>query len=134
MSGEISMITGVSVDALPSPVAASSNRFGSQRSTAPTEAPRAPETGATQPGQDVQGKRSSTAEEIKLLDMKSEQVQQALMTHNAIFSFERDQEDGRMYLHVMDKLTGEEIYRIPKNYLRGTDPQQGQDHKVDVHI
>jgi uncharacterized FlaG/YvyC family protein len=134
MSGEISMITGVIAEALPSPVAASSNRSGSQRSKAPTEAQSAPAMSAAQAKRGGEGTQSNAPEENKLLNVKSEEAQKALMTHNATFSFERDQEDGRMYLHVKDKFTGEEIYRIPKNYLKGVDPQLGRDHKVDVRI
>ncbi len=39
-----------------------------------------------------------------------------------------------MYLHVKDKRTGEELYRIPKKYLADIDPHLWQHQQVDVRI
>jgi uncharacterized FlaG/YvyC family protein len=133
MPGEISVITGMVLGAPSSPVAASSHRSGSQR---PSPQVESAVSGILAPPP-VGGKETipnTSAENKAQLAFHQERAQKALMTHNASFSFERDSDDGRTYLLVKNKATGEEIYRIPKSYLRNAALHSRQPHGVDVHI
>ncbi|MBZ5495463.1 MAG: flagellar protein FlaG [Acidobacteriia bacterium] len=134
MAGEISIITGAFADAFQSPATASANRSGSQRPVAPPGAQDAPDTSALHPKNDVEGLEDGQAEDKKLLQSKLERDPSELLADNTTLSFERDSEDGKMYLHVKDKRTGEEIYRIPQNYLKNVDSHLRQLHRVDVRI
>ena len=63
-----------------------------------------------------------------------EHAQSVILAQNTTLSFERSAEDGRMYIFVKDKQTGEEIYRIPRSYLNNIDPKIWQQHRVDLRI
>ncbi len=130
MAGEISIIAGAVAEAHSSPVAASPNRSGPPRS-AERIAP-----GRTAP-QDEGGAESlpeGYSEERALLNSILERARNVTLSKNTTLSFERDDTDGRMYLHVKDKRTGEELYRIPKKYLSDIEPHLWQRHEVDVRI
>lgn len=133
MAGEIN-ITGAFADALPSPVAASGTRSGTQRPAAAPRAPAAPDTTTPQRGAAVENEQTGYSKEATYLSSMLQRVQSAIRNDDTTLSFERDNEDGQMYLHVKDKLTGEEIYRIPKHYLKNVDTHPGHNHRVDVRI
>jgi hypothetical protein len=130
MAGEISSVAGAVAEAHSSPVAASPNRSGAPRSTHRSV------PGSTPPHNE--GGREHLpegySEERALLNSILERARNVTLSHNTTLSFERDDADGRMYLHVKDKSTGEEICRIPKKYLSDIDPHLWQRHEVDVRI
>jgi uncharacterized FlaG/YvyC family protein len=70
-------------------------------------------------------------EELSLL---LDHAQRSALASNTTIYYRRDDQNGRMYLHVMDKRTGEELYRIPKDFLPALDPDPGDTHQVDVEI
>lgn len=61
-------------------------------------------------------------------------AQRATLASDTTIYYERDDQNGRMYLHVMDKRTGEELYRIPKDYLPADPANPAQAHRLDVQI
>jgi uncharacterized FlaG/YvyC family protein len=75
----------------------------------------------------------ATADESYLV-AKLEHAQDVALANTTTLSFERDAEDGRMYIHVRDKRTGEVLYRIPRNYLKDADPTLRPEHHVDLRI
>jgi hypothetical protein len=48
--------------------------------------------------------------------------------------FERSEENGKMYIYVKDKVTGEELYRIPRDLARNPEPQSSEARQLDVRI
>ena len=130
MAGEISIIAGAVAEAHPSPVAASQNRSG-----APRTADRiGPGRTASQDEGNTKELPEGYSEERALLNSILERARNVTFSQNTTLSFERDDTDGRMYLHVKDKRTGEDIYRIPKKYLSEVEPHLWQRHEVDVRI
>ena len=130
MAGEISIIAGAVAEAHPSPVAASQNRSG-----APRTAERiGPGRTASQDEGDTKELPEDYSEERALLYSILERTRNMTLSQNTTLSFERDDTDGRMYLHIKDKRTGEELYRIPKKYLSEVEPHLWQRHEVDVRI
>jgi uncharacterized FlaG/YvyC family protein len=130
MAGEIGKISGAAVEALPSPIVASSHRSNAQRhheSGASIRSTPRPATSADGLQDDYPADRTSLASIL-------ERAQNAALANTTSMSFERDDADGKMYLYIKDKRTGEDLYRIPKKYLAATDPKPGPGHTVDVHI
>jgi len=130
MAGEISIIAGAVAEAHPSPVAASQHRSGAPRTAeriGPGRTASRDESGAN----DVP---EGYSEEREILNSILERARNVTFSKNTTLSFERDDTDGRMYLHVKDKTTGEELYRIPKKYLSELEPHLWQRHEVDVRI
>jgi hypothetical protein len=134
MAGEIGAIGGGFADALPSPVAASPNRSTHQGQVAVPEARGAPGNPAPQAGNVLNDHKPGYPEDNTLLASILGRVQAAVQADNTAFYYERDGEDGKMYLHVKNKRTGEEIYRIPRNYLKNMEPSLLHRHQVDVRI
>jgi uncharacterized FlaG/YvyC family protein len=118
--GEISQLSGAAVEAPPSPAVATSNRFGIQQpdvgsvldKTAPA---KETDTGGLQDG--------SPNKKTPLASMVAH-ARSVELGNNATITFERDHQDGKMYVHVKDKSTGKELFRIPENYLKSADPQK----------
>jgi uncharacterized FlaG/YvyC family protein len=106
------------------------NRSGSPRSADR----RAPDRTAPQDEGRAEGLPEGVSEERALLNSILERARNVTLSKNTTLSFERDDTDGRMYLHVKDKSTGEELYRIPKKYLSDIEPHLWQRHEVDVRI
>jgi uncharacterized FlaG/YvyC family protein len=130
VTGEISQVSGVAAEALPSPAVATSNRSRVQRPDVggvPHRPTAAEET-------DMGGLQNRSPKEKTFLASMLEHAQSVALGNNTTISFERDDQDGKMYAHVKDKRTGEELFRIPKNYLTSVDPHYRQHHKVDVRI
>lgn len=134
MAGEIISISGALADAHPSPAAASTNRPSSHRPVVSHEARGAPATSTPQTKTGTAGLQKSEPEDKELLARILERAENIVLARNNKLSFERDTEDGRMYLFIRDKNTGEEIFRIPKNYLKNTDPHLWGSHRLDVRI
>ncbi len=63
-----------------------------------------------------------------------ERLQQTALASRTSVYYARDAEDGKMYLHVKDKRTGEDLYRIPKDYLKIPEPEVEPAARVDVRI
>lgn len=67
------------------------------------------------------------------------QAEAISLASRTVIYYARDEQSGRMYLYVKDRRTGEELYRIPKDYLPMADagsgrPAQGKTPKVDLTI
>lgn len=130
MAGEISQVSGVAAEALPSPAVATSNRSGAQRPDVrgvPVRPPAAEET-------DMGGLQNRSPQDKTFLTSMLERAQSVALGNNTTISFERDDQDGKMYALVKDKRTGEELFRIPKNYLTSVDPHHREHHRVDVRV
>ncbi len=61
------------------------------------------------------------------------------LASRTVIYYARDDQSGRMYLYVKDRRTGEELYRIPKDYLPVADestdkPGAEESLKVDLRI
>ncbi len=134
MAGEMISISGVLADALPSPAAVSVYRTGSHRPAAPAKARGAPETSTSHQKTGAEGLQRSEPDDKELLAKILERAQNIVLAQNNKLSFERDTQDGKMYMYIRDKNTGEEVYRIPKNYLKNVDPRLWEPHRVDVRI
>jgi uncharacterized FlaG/YvyC family protein len=130
VAGEISQVPGVAAEALPSPAVATPNRSGIRRPDvrgAPAKPSAAEEI-------DMGGLQSRSPKDKTFLASMLERAQSVALGNNTTVSFERDDQDGKMYALVKDKRTGEELFRIPKNYLTSVDPHHRQHHRVDVRI
>jgi uncharacterized FlaG/YvyC family protein len=130
MAGEISQITGVLTESLGLQAGTGLSRAAPRRQDAAGAREPQPTKSEPVPGKPQDG---SPAEETYLAS-RVERAQEAALAHTTTLTFERDEEDGRMYIHVKDKRTGEELYRIPRNYLQGIDPKLRHAHRVDVRI
>lgn len=67
------------------------------------------------------------------------QAEAISLASRTVIYYARDEQSGRMYLYVKDRRTGEELYRIPKDYLPMADagsgrPAQDEPAKVDLTI
>ena len=133
MAGEIS-IAGIYADALAPPVAVPNTRSGTQHAAAAPEAPITLAVTASQAGVTAETKNNGLPTNKTELASILGRMQNAFPPDNITLAYERDSEDGRMYLHVRNKLTGKEILRIPKNYIQTMDTQPGNGLRVDVHI
>jgi uncharacterized FlaG/YvyC family protein len=130
VAGEISQISGVAAEALPSPVVATSKRSGVQCPKLGDVRDRPVAAEET----DMGGLQNRSSSDDTFLASMLEHAQSVALGDNTTISFERDDQDGKMYVYVKDKRTGEELFRIPKNYLTSIDPHHRQNHRVDVHI
>jgi uncharacterized FlaG/YvyC family protein len=122
MAGEISFIAGAVAETLSPPTAASPNRSGHPRTaerSSPAKTESLPE---------------GYSEDRALLNSILERARNVSLSNNTTLSFERDDADGRMYLHIKDKGTGQELCRIPKKYLSDIEPHLWQRHELDVRI
>ncbi len=127
MAGTISMLAGAA-EVLPSPGGSSPNRSVTPRaenhSAHVRSLPEQPVVGI--PEQPAQGSRYS-AEVL-------ERARSAGLANRTSLMFERDIDDGKMYLYIKDKRTGDEVIRIPRKQLETADPQPVPGHRVDVRI
>lgn len=130
MVGEISQLSGVALEALPSPAVATSNRSGVQR----PEVGNVPDGPAPVKETDTGGLQDRSSKDKTALASMVERAQSVELGNNTTISFARDDQDGEMYVYVKDKRTGEELFRIPKHYLKSVDPQNRQHHRLDLHI
>lgn len=67
------------------------------------------------------------------------QAEAISLASRTVIYYARDEQSGRMYLYVKDRRTGEELYRIPKDYLPAADAASGRPAledppKVDLTI
>lgn len=84
------------------------------RPVAEKENPVAPRSGETE-----------RAEKEVLVSLLKKAEALSLASRTAIY-YARDEQSGRMYLYVKDRRTGEELYRIPKDYLPAADVAAGE--------
>jgi uncharacterized FlaG/YvyC family protein len=70
----------------------------------------------------------------KTLAALSEYAQRAGLTNETTIYYQRDDQNGRMYLHVMDKHTGKELYRIPKDLLSSPTLKAEESHQLNVQV
>jgi uncharacterized FlaG/YvyC family protein len=122
MAGEISILPGAATEVLPSPVAISPNRSGAPKGSTPQQKKSAESVPAGYP------------EDQAVLGSILKRAQNVALANNTTLSFERDDADGKIYIYIKDKRTGEELYRIPKKLAANIDFQHDQSHKVDVRI
>jgi uncharacterized FlaG/YvyC family protein len=134
MTPEISMIAGIHADSLPSPVAESSSRSGSHSSPVTSENPKDSGAPAPNPVFRMENLPDNSAENKEQAEARLERIRKTMVGQNTKLSFERDGTDGHIYLHVRDKTTGEEILRIPEDYLKNSDPSLLRHHEVDERI
>jgi uncharacterized FlaG/YvyC family protein len=123
MAGTISPMAGAAAGILPSPVGSSPNRSANQR----TAEHVAPVGSAPIPPED-------NAQERALLRSSLERARSAGLSQKTSLSFERDDENGKIYLSIKDRRTGEEVIRIPKKYMESGDPPEKAGGRVDVRI
>ncbi len=128
MAGTISFLPGATAEGLPSPVGASPKRSVAQRGEYPS-APVRP-----LPEQPAEGLPEQPAETNIYPAAILERAQAAGLARRTTLIFERDVENGKMYVHIRDKSTGEEVTRIPNKILENASPQPEPDHQVDVRI
>ena len=128
MAGTISLLAGAAAEGLPSPVGASPNRSVAQRAENRSVPVRPlPE----QPGE---GLPVEPTQESIYPAAILERAQAAGLARRTTLTFERDIENGKMYVYIKDKSTGEEVIRIPNKILENASPQPEPDHQVDVRI
>ena len=63
-----------------------------------------------------------------------EYAQRSALASDTTIYYQKDDQNGRMYLHVMDKETGKELYRIPKDYLPAPSVKAAESHHLDVQV
>ncbi len=128
MAGTIDMLAGAAAEVLPSPVGTSPNRSVAQR---------VENTGAvdgSKRGLESAALSDGPAPDRTFLISVLEKARNAGLSKSTSLTFERDTTDGRMYLYIRDRHTGEEVVRIPKKFLEDATINQGQSHRVDVRI
>lgn len=126
MAGTISLAGAAEV--LPSPVGSSPNR---------TVAPRAGIRGArvqSAAEQHVAATREQPTQNSRYASAVLEQARSAGLANHTTLMFERDIDDGKIYLYIKDKRTGDEVIRIPKKQLEPAGPKEVHGHRVDVRI
>ncbi len=128
MAGTISMLAGAAAEVLPSPVGSSPNRSVTQRAESRSASVR------SLPKQPVEGIPEKPAQDSRYPAAILERARSAGLGSRTTLMFERDVKDGRMYLYIKDKRTGEEEFCIPKKALETADPQPAPGHRVDVRI
>lgn len=129
MAMDISQIAGAATDLLPSSVSASAVSAGPRRPD-PEGTLSIP---AANNNEGEPASEGSSVEKTYLTDLL-QRAQDVELGKNTTYSFERSNNDGKVYMSVKDKRTGEELYRVPKHYLSEVDPQNKQRHQVDVRI
>ena len=115
------------------PVVPSARREATNPGHDPDEATAAGRSAPDKETGDALSEETAQANQERLSILLDYARRSALATDTTIY-YQRDAQNGRMYLHVMDKRTGEELYRIPKDFLPALDPDPGDTHQVDVEI
>ncbi len=128
MAGTINLLAGAAAEVLPSPVGASLNRSATQRA----ESHSAPVTPLSR--QPVESPPERPAQPSSYPATSPERAQTAGLAKRTTLTFERDLDNGKMYLYIKDKRTGEEVLRIPSKILKTVNPQADTGHRVDVRI
>jgi uncharacterized FlaG/YvyC family protein len=70
----------------------------------------------------------------KTLAALSEYAQKAALASETSIIYQRDEQNGKMYLHVVDKHTGKELYRIPRDYFSPPDAMGDEPHQLNVQV
>lgn len=60
--------------------------------------------------------------------------QETVLSKKTILTFERDDRDGKLYLYIKDKRTGEEVLRIPRKLLDDANLLPELSPRVDFRI
>jgi uncharacterized FlaG/YvyC family protein len=128
MAGTISMLAGAAAEVLHSPVGSSPNRSVTQRAESRSAPVR------SSPKQPVEGIPEQLAQDSRYPAAILERARSAGLANRTTLTFERDVKDGKMYLYIKDKRTGDEVIRIPKKQLETADPQPVPSRRVDVRI
>lgn len=128
MAGTINLLAGAAAEVLPSPVGASPNRSVTQRAEN-RSAPVRP-----LPKQPVEDIPEQPAQDSLYPAAILERARSAGLANRTTLTFERDVENGKMYLYIKDKSTGADVIRIPNKILENANPQPGPSHQVDVRI
>ena len=128
MAGTISLLAGAAAEGLSSPAGASPIRSAAQR-TEYRSAPARP-----LPEQPVEGLPEQPSQDSVYPASILEQARNAGLARRTTLTFERDIENGKMYVYIKDKSTGEEVIRIPNKILENASPQPEPYHQVDVRI
>jgi uncharacterized FlaG/YvyC family protein len=135
MAYGINFLAGAVAHSVPSPAGTATKRSGvEQKSTAPlqNEATRAEQTELLEKVQDEwteKGAREKREDLHSILEL----AETLSLASDTTIHFQRNDDNGRMYMHVMDKHTGEELYRIPRDFLQELE-QQSENHHLDVRI
>ena len=131
----INFLAGAVANSVPSLAGTATKRSGvEQRSAAPVdnEATRAEQAELLEKVQtewSEKGVKEERQETSSLLDL----TERMSFASDTTIHFQRNDDNGRMYMHVMDKRTGEELYRIPRDFLQEME-SQADDHQVNVRI
>jgi len=135
MANGINLIAGAVANSVPSPAGTATKRSGvAQKSTAPAdhEATRAEQAELLKKVQ-AQWSEKEVREKQRGPGSILELAENLSFASDTTIHFQRNDDNGRMYMHVMDKRTGEELYRIPRDFLQEMEPQS-ENHQVDVRI
>ncbi len=127
MAGTINFVAGAA-EVLPPPVGPSANRSGTQHA----ERRGAPD--GSIPGQSTEGSRGQSAQAARVFATADARGQNAGLSNKTTLIFERDGDNGRMYLYIRDKRTGEEVMRIPSKVLDDAEPQPSPNCRVDIRV
>ncbi len=128
MAGAIDLLVRAAAEVLPSPVGASLNRSVTQRADY-NSAPTRP-----LPGQPADRPTGPPAQEGPHHAANAERAPGAGLAKLTTLTFERDVDNGRMYLYIKEKRTGEEVLRIPSKILGTAERREESGHRVDVRI
>lgn len=87
---------------------------------------------------DPRRREAEQADKEALVSLLKQNEALSLASRTTIY-YARDDQSGRMYLYVKDRRTGEELYRIPKDYLPAAEGASGRPAledppKVDLTI
>ncbi len=127
MAGTINLVAGAA-EVLPPPVGSSANRSGTQHA----ERRGAPDRSI--PGQSTEGARGPSVQAGKIAATADARGQNAGLSSKTTLIFQRDGENGRMYLYIRDKQTGEEVMRIPSKVLDDAESQPSPSRRVDIRV
>ena len=127
MADTISLLAGAAAEVLPSPVGSSPNRSETQRAANRS----APDKSLS--NQPVDGIPEEPPQDRQYLAAVLERARSAGLSNHTMLTFERDT-DGKMYVYIKDKRTGEEVIRIPERILEHVDAKSVSSRRVDVRI
>ena len=129
MSAEVGSVSAVTMEGRSSTVTAT-NRATSRR----PESGGATERSSSKAREKTEASDGSSAKEKTLLKVLLERAQNVVLSKNTTLSFEQDPSDGKIYIHVKDKNTGEVLYRVPRKYLANIESHLWQSQKLDLRV
>ena len=135
MANGINFLAGAVANSVSSPAGTATKRSGVEHEPAPHTRNETSSTERVELLNKVQAqwdktRVDETKESVGYILELSENLS---LAKDTTIHFERNDENGKMYMHVCDKQTGEVLYRIPRDFLQDLS-QEKLNLQLDVRI